>query len=512
MYILNNQSFFKIQCIFYIIVFFFSFPLQGFAQENLLSQKVTIDYKNTTIKDAFAELENKLSCYFTYESSTIDNQKQITLSLIDISLEKALNKILNDSSLVYKVVDNHVIIRKKYLVQNNHETADSVPKIIVLRGTVTDGTEGQSLPFASISLQGTGTGVIANAEGEFIFKLKPENMNQQICISHLGYKNLCIPVIEMYNSQKKYELERSFIPIQEVIIRKTDARTLIKSAMEKVPENYSLEPVYLTGFYRESVKRRDNFMFFSEAVIQIYKSSYKKTADADMVKVLKARKMENVSINDTVIVKLKSGLHDCLELDIVKNPLGFLNEENFHEYNFDMTDIVTLNDRNAYQIEFEQKEDVKEALFKGKIYIDMEKLAVVGAEFSLNPAYIKKAQNNYIARKKRGVKLRMTSIDYVVNYHLINDKFYINYVRGILKMKVRKRTKLFSTNFETLLELAVNEIDTVDVRRFKRKESENLNTVFFDSVHEYDENFWEQYNFIKPDEPLQEAIKKYGSN
>ncbi|NJO89366.1 MAG: hypothetical protein HC831_10700 [Chloroflexia bacterium] len=66
-----------------------------------------------------------------------------------------------------------------------------------------------------------------------------------------------------------------------------------------------------------------------------------------------------------------------------------------------MSDIVSFNGRNVYVIDFKQKEIIKEALFQGKVYIDIEKLAFVGAEFSLNPDLIRKAQNQYISKKTR---------------------------------------------------------------------------------------------------------------
>ena len=56
--------------------------------------------------------------------------------------------------------------------------------------------------------------------------------------------------------------------------------------------------------------------------------------------------------------------------------------------------------------------------------------------------------------------------------------------------------------------MAISDIDTINVEKFKRKETENLNTIFLDVVHEYDPLFWKNYNFIKPDVPLLEAIQK----
>ncbi len=510
---INNLYLRKIQCLFLSIVFFFFTNSLLEAQQNLLQQKVNADFKKTTLRKALKQIEKQLSCYFTYESTTINNQKRINVNLRNIPLQRALVQMLNDSLLVFKVVDNHVIIRKK---QNNKKivevTKDSIPEFRELRGKLVDADDGEVLPFATISIFGENFGAIANVQGEFIFKVPQKYYNSQICIAHLGYNNLCLPVSEFSDSNTTYKLSRNFVSLQEVIIRKRDARAIIRAALEKRRINYRTEPTYLTGFYRESVMRRNSYMFFSEAVVQLYKTSYLNDFSNDMIKVLKARKMKGLSIEDSVAVRLKSGLHACLELDIAKNPMNFLNEDNFSDYEYNMSDIVSFNGRNVYVIDFKQKKIIKEALFQGKIYIDIEKLAFVGVEFSLNPDLIRKAQNQYITKKNRGVKLRMLSVEYTVNYHLVNNTYFLNYIRGHLKMKVRRRKKVFSVMFDTSFELAVSEVDTVDVKRFKRKEAENPYTVFFNEVHEYDESFWEHYNFIKPDIPLQEAIKKYGES
>ncbi len=56
--------------------------------------------------------------------------------------------------------------------------------------------------------------------------------------------------------------------------------------------------------------------------------------------------------------------------------------------------------------------------------------------------------------------------------------------------------------------MAVCSIDTINVQKPKRKETDKLNTIFVNDVREYDNTFWEDYNFIKPDDNWQEAINK----
>ncbi len=491
-----------------IIIINFIFQPIIVAQDSILDKPVNAKFKNTPLKLAFKKLEEQLNCYFTFEGSTINSEKIIDRNFKSTPLKNCLDDMLEDSSLVYKVIDNHIIIKKKRIDNQKIVKSDSVPTLIIIKGQIIDNQGDGPLPFASVSLKGFSLGAICNAQGEFILKIPGQMIGQQLVISHLGYKNLFIPLVMGVDTFRIFKLERTFIAIQEVIIRKVDAKSLLKSALSKIEMNYAAKPIFLSGFYREYVKRRDSYMFYSEAVVKIYKSSYSKQLENDLVKVIKSRKMQDVKQEDTVILKLKSGLSNCLDLDLVKNPINFLNVEDFDLYNYVMSDIVTFNDRNAYLIEFEQNNWVEEGLYQGKIYIDIEKMAIIGVDFRINPKKISNAQGDYIVKKKRGIKVRMSSIDYMVTYRLVNDRYYLNYVKGNLKMKVRKNGKIFPIDFETSLEMAINDIDTVNVERFKRNEVEDPHTIFFDDIHEYDEDFWENYNFMKPDEPLQEAIKK----
>ncbi len=44
--------------------------------------------------------------------------------------------------------------------------------------------------------------------------------------------------------------------------------------------------------------------------------------------------------------------------------------------------------------------------------------------------------------------------------------------------------------------------------RFKSRETARLNEFFTDQLGAYDESFWGEYNFISPEESLEEALVK----
>ena len=62
----------------------------------------------------------------------------------------------------------------------------------------------------------------------------------------------------------------------------------------------------MTAFYRETIKRKRRNVSLSEAVINIYKSSYKLYTKRDGIKILKIRKDTDYSRLDTVALKLSS--------------------------------------------------------------------------------------------------------------------------------------------------------------------------------------------------------------
>ncbi|MBN1251228.1 MAG: carboxypeptidase-like regulatory domain-containing protein [Bacteroidales bacterium] len=488
------------------VLFFSANNLQ--AQDSILNQNFSFDIKKTTISNALKEIGNKINYYFAYDSKIINQDKETSLTVKNKSLKSCLNLLLNDSNLQYKVIDNHIIISKKINYIKNSETEkDSVSNTIYISAKVLDKNTNEPLQYASVSLQGYSIGTITNEQGEFILKIDKQLINNNICVSFLGYNNTCKKINEISNINSTIYLEENYISIQEIIIRHTEPKMLIKSAVDNIAKNYCTKPVYYTSFYREFVKRKNDFMFLSEAVFKVYKTSYT-NSQSDQIKLLKSRKLNNISNLDTISLKLKSGLKSSLLLDIVKNKMEFIDEQYFNFYNYRMQDIVTFDDKTAYEIEFKAKEKLNQSLYNGNLYISVKDLAIIGAVFSISPKMLKETNSRFIVKKDKGLKTKILNAKYRVTYKKFDNKYYLNHVLANLKIKVKKRNSLFSINFETSFEMATMNFDTISVVKFKRNEISKLNTVFIDDITSYDKNFWENYNYIKPDEPLQEAIEK----
>lgn len=489
------------------MVFVFK-PLQLVSQtKSILDSVITFKAKNISLYEGLNEIGRIIGYDFSYNSDLIATNNKINETHNEIKLGDLLRDILDDTTLTCYTIDKQIIISKKNLISslNSKQFYSNNENIFQVIGNIYDKNSGDPLAFANISLLGKSFGTVSNDQGSFNFKLPIKYIPDTLVISYIGYKNTYIPVNQLsYNNNNIY-LEEDHYQIQEVIIRSNDAKTILKEATDKIKENYFTDPYLITSFYREIITNKKILVGITEAVLEVYKSPYWGLF-SDQIKLIKSRKNEYYSQADTVSLKLKGGLYASLYLDIIKNPTYFLMEEYFFSFDYNIAEIVKFDNSSAYVIDFKPKSYIDENSFEGKIYINTYNLAIVAVEFNLTSEAIEKLGNNLVVKKAFGTRVKPTSVKYLINYRKINDKYFMNLARGELDFKVKQRRKLFSTEFKTVFEFASNNIETTNVNRFERIETISMNDVFIDESFQYDNQFWGEYNYISPDETLEQAL------
>ncbi len=376
------------------------------------------------------------------------------------------------------------------------------------RGKVLDAKTGKPLSFATVAVEGENTATITNSEGNFILKVSKKSEAQNIIISYLGYNNLTFPLKDFTQKKNILKLDESVITLNEVVITPGPAYNIILKVLDNIRNNYPSQPFRMTGFYRESIQKRNNYVSLAEAIINIYKAPYKSISN-DQVQILKGRKSMNVKKMDTLLFKLQGGPKTGLLLDIIKNPDVLLNREILDKYNFNLAGEIMLNGRLNFIISFDQKykEDV---LYSGKFYVDVDRYALTAADFQLNLNDPQAAGEYFIRKKPSGVTVTPTFTHYLVRYREQDGKWYFNYAKGEVKFKVKWKKKLFSTNYTTIMEMAITDRSRENVTRFKPGERFKPNQIFTETLAAFsDNNYWGKYNYIEPDQSIEMAIKKF---
>ncbi len=491
-----------------IALFILLIPLQrANCQRSILDSAFTFRAGMVKTGGALDIITRQTGYHFTYDSQLIDVGKKTEMTFRDTKLEFVLDNILGNDSLVFSVIDKFIIISRA--IKQSVPLSDSLTSIEIknITGFIIDDETKEALPFTTIGLKNKGRGTVSNNNGEFGLKITPDLINDTLFISYLGYINREVPVKQVIGSDFTISMKREFISIPEIIIRNQVPLTIISRARRAIPQNYGNTPAYLTGFYREGVSKKQELQTYSEAILQIFKSSYSGSLLGDQIKVYKSRKIENADRSDTLAVRLKAGLRTSLELDGAKKIFDFLSLENLQEYSYRMTDIVTYDDESAYAIEFAQREDVDIPLYKGTIYINTVDYAFLYADFELNQSLIHKVKDSFISNSLRGFNTWPISVKYSVSYRKVNDRYFLSHVRGDLLFSSNQKRKLFKTQFKVFFELAITDIIQEDVRRFDREELAPIHSIFSKTITSYDPQFWGNQDFLRPEDDLLQALK-----
>jgi hypothetical protein len=496
-----------------VFTFFLLYVLcqPALSQDSLLYQKISIGDSILPVHEVFRIVSNHTHLNFTYNPDIIDISKSVHIPAGNETLLAVLNETLQDPTLEFRIIGHQIVIFRPVIIKRSDPSltgSKNTLTFLEIKGRVLDVQNRQPVPFASIFLGDYNIGTVANLQGDFLLKIDSRYLNDTFGISCMGYQRLLLPVINSISQTRIYYLKPDIIPIQEVIIRKTNPLTLLRNAIEKIPGNYPVHPELMTSFYREIIRKSNQVMAVSEAILQTYKGSYTSGFENDQIKIIKGRKTEDKRNSDTLILKLKAGLNTTMLLDVVKHPPDFLSPENFNAYTYKMTDIIVNDDNELYVIEFTPRETYPEAFYRGRIFLDMKSLAITDVEFEIDPARMDEAAGMFVLKKPRNIRVKPQQAQYKVTFSKIGDRYYLKLIRCETSFRIRQKNQLFGLVYSTSLEMAVTRVETNDVERFRIKETARSQEIFMEQITDYQDSFWEEYNFIKPEVPLEEAVKK----
>jgi hypothetical protein len=379
---------------------------------------------------------------------------------------------------------------------------------VTVNGLLKDTKTGEKVTYATITVPNTGIGTVSNSDGEFTLKVNTSLNAEYFEVSHLSYATAKFKISEAVGKEKTFYLEIQPVLLKEVPVVPKDARGMVEMAFKNIRKNYSEVPNMMTGFYRESIMQRRDYLSISEAVIDIYKAPYPGT-QGDQVKIYKSRKGSNVKKADTLMVQLQGGPKVLMLLDIVKNTDLSIALDNLDNYRFEFGSMVNIDNKQNWVITFSPNVVKEEPLYFGKLYISQDNMAITRAEFSLDLNDEAKASRVFVQKKPMGLRFNPTSTSYMVIYKEQNGKYYLNYVRVDLKFRCDWKKRLFKNYYSVMSEVAITGRREDNIVRFANQEVFRSNMVFTEKVQDLtDIDFWGEHNIIEPENSIENAIIK----
>ncbi len=380
---------------------------------------------------------------------------------------------------------------------------------VVVSGKIVDHETRKALVSVSVRVQDMNLATVSNGDGEFSLKVPADSTGLRILFSHVGYEPKELPLSSLNKERNIIRLRPDFIALNEFEIRTGDATEYMKEVFKKIPQNYSVQPNQMVGFYRESLKKNNRYLSVTEAVVDVYKAPYDKMG-YDQAKIYKARQLTDSERIDTIFIKYRGGINTALELDLVKNYPDIFYEDFDLLYKFAFEGKMYSGGRAQYVISFIQRDDILSPLFKGRMYVDVETQAISKVEFNVyiesNPDM---ATSLFIRKKPAGMKIQVTEAAYIMQYVPVGEKWFMEYSMARLNFRCRWEKRLFSSVYSIQSEMAITDRAENGVVKFPVRDRLKPTDVITEKVSDFeDENFWEGYNIIEPEQDIENAVKK----
>ena len=335
----------------------------------------------------------------------------------------------------------------------------------LIRGAVVD-ENGIPLPFVHIFLSISKTSTVTNNDGAF--SLNFTGNEDILSASFVGYETQSIK-INSNTGLLRIQLKPSSTELNEVIISSLSAAGLLTSAIEKIPDNYPLEPFLIKAYYRAKISEADTLHYMEETAFDIVKSY--RSSFSDEYFLVRNR---NFRFSEARLRLLGIG-----NIDVVKVAHKFFDAGFFRNHTIRYLPNSTFDNRPVHVLEVLRKNGGN---IRGKIYIDEEDLAFVRFEFD----YLK-------------------TISTLINqYKKIENKYYLMSGNAT---RLHKR-------FNRVLPVDANFLTTDIIPSFSSDDIEGTPVGVRDilevyATQEQDTLFWQQHSAILPDSTILAALEKH---
>lgn len=365
---------------------------------------------------------------------------------------------------------------------------------IALEGCVRDQSE--PLPFVSICIKNTSVGTISNGEGKFRLVVPPQNLNDVICFSMMGYKTR---EVNIKGWVKDIQLEKADFMLPEVSVMPEDSMLrFMKRAVERIPENYLSTPTRQTGFYRSTLKYDTAYQYFGEALLDVYKLSYR-NREAGSAKIVNSRISKSEEKKEIPTLHFYGGVYIPFSADFVQQRKAFLDPAEFKHYSYSVDEILQMDDRVVYKIVFRPKEPDK-GKYEGLFHIDQKTLTFLDFHFSYS-SYGREQRTKYLS----GFPLQLKCGNWftILKYVPVDNQYFLKYVFHREELQETGNGRVY----EKVNEYITSDINREDVKPIPLDEQDMLSTVFSVKATSVNESTWKDYNVLNS-EPLPLAFSQ----
>lgn len=173
----RHKHLFRIMRITYMLLFAAIFSLHA---EHAISQKITLQGDNLSLKDYLNTIEKQTEYLFIYDAG-VNVNKKISVNMVGKSIKEVLDNFSALLGLSYSQKGSYIVLSSHKIKETSALLVDRQKKTIT--GVVTD-EMGEPIIGANVIEKGTTNGIITDIDGKFTLEVAPGAVVQ---VSYIGY-------------------------------------------------------------------------------------------------------------------------------------------------------------------------------------------------------------------------------------------------------------------------------------------------------------------------------------
>lgn len=385
---------------------------------------------------------------------------------------------------------------------------------IILKGVVRDKATGKGMPFAHVGICGKAIGTVSNENGEFKLNLAPYLALDTLCVSSIGYGTYQGLISDLEKIDYiNIELESQDMVLSEVIVsgEKITARRVLAKAIERIKKNFPVKPFVLDGYYRDYLKRGQDYISLLESAISVEDPGFKKPESRSRVRINQIRlspdyikdfeKYCTKNPDDTVKQILEgfspfvngNEFTNMRENNPIRNfstdipMVGAFNQFYMKNLKFEIAYKTEVNGKEVYVIKFEPSDEFKYNYVQafGEVYIRTDDYAIMKFTF-----------NYYVSLFRE--KKKIYELD--VEYREYEGKMFLNYMSFENYFKIYTGDEI--AELYLYREYFVNDIHYPRFTPIKENDFIDNSVPLKDYKMKSDPDFWNNYNIVLQEKPL----------
>ncbi len=382
---------------------------------------------------------------------------------------------------------------------------------IRISGLVLDSTTSAPQPLQGVHIRSEGNSYVAsvsNEDGSFVL-IVPKDADS-LLLSHLGYRTKKIATPKS-DSHLEIHLMPAPFRLSAITVKPRNPVEIVKRAIRAIPLNHPHQAFGSHCFYREIIRDSSDDLSIAEAVFRRSIFPGESEKERLQLKLIQGRASENVKATRLFEdFHPGGGPNHITGLEMALAPPSFLQEKYLDQYQYELEDLTTFNNRSVFIIRFDQKPGLKESLRKGRLYVDTETSAIIRYQSSLSPRGLPFIQHLTGSDKLMAKLLKIEFIrkrhDLSASFQSVQGRWHLQHAKQEWEVAYRQPKKGLDLQFAVQSEFAVTNFDTMVPVSIPKTERWHRNQLIINLPTSYNEDFWGSNNRIEASRGVNEVI------